>query len=303
MKKTTVTIGIPAYNEENNIKILLESILSQKEEGFIIKKIIVTLDGCTDSTLDKVKEVKNRKIELIIGKKRAGKSARMNQIIKLFNTDILVFLDADIILYSSDSIRNLINPLRENKVGLTCGKLIQKNNSAFIEKSINTTLKTYHQFFESVNHGNNVFAIKGSLIALSKNFAKSVLIPRNLYANDTYLYFDCISKGYKFRYTKSSRAWYYVPSNVKDQINQNLRFVGAASNLENFFGASAPKEFNDYKLILYKFMIINFLKDPFHSSSIFLINLYSKMKARYAMKKIDSQWEVSTSTKGGSINV
>jgi len=51
MKKLiTVSIGIPAYNEEANIGKLLSSLIKQKEAGFIIKEIIVVSDQSTDKT-------------------------------------------------------------------------------------------------------------------------------------------------------------------------------------------------------------------------------------------------------------
>ena len=49
-KKLTVTIGIPAYNEEKNIGRLLRALLRQKTNGLSIKKIIVISDASTDKT-------------------------------------------------------------------------------------------------------------------------------------------------------------------------------------------------------------------------------------------------------------
>ena len=49
-KKLTVSVGIPAYDEEANIKSLLEAILQQRQENFILKSIIVVSDGSTDRT-------------------------------------------------------------------------------------------------------------------------------------------------------------------------------------------------------------------------------------------------------------
>ena len=39
VKKITVTVAISAYNEEANIGPFLKSVFSQREEGFVIKKI------------------------------------------------------------------------------------------------------------------------------------------------------------------------------------------------------------------------------------------------------------------------
>ncbi len=51
MKKiTTISIGIPAFNEAVTIKRLLRSVLAQKEKGFVLREIIVLCDGSTDGT-------------------------------------------------------------------------------------------------------------------------------------------------------------------------------------------------------------------------------------------------------------
>src|SRR5258706_16477866 len=90
MLKKTITIGIPAYNEEKNIQWLLKSILIQKEEGFSLEKIIVIIDGATDNTFAKASLVKSNKITIISSNQRLGKTARINELIELFSTDILV---------------------------------------------------------------------------------------------------------------------------------------------------------------------------------------------------------------------
>jgi hypothetical protein len=48
MKKPTVTIGIPVYQFEGNIKQLLLSLVKQQERRIQIKEIITYYDGCTD---------------------------------------------------------------------------------------------------------------------------------------------------------------------------------------------------------------------------------------------------------------
>ena len=69
--KQTVTIGIPAHNEAENISYLLRSILRQKQRNYKLEKIIVVCDGCTDNTEDKVKQFakKHKIVELIFDHK------------------------------------------------------------------------------------------------------------------------------------------------------------------------------------------------------------------------------------------
>ena len=45
MKNPSVTVAISALNEAQNIAAFLRSVLSQKEEGFVLEKIMVISDG------------------------------------------------------------------------------------------------------------------------------------------------------------------------------------------------------------------------------------------------------------------
>jgi len=78
--KPTITIGIPAYNEEQNIANMLDSVLAQKG-SFKLEKIIVACDGCLDKTPDIVRkfQMQNKNIILLEGKRREGKLYRLNQ--------------------------------------------------------------------------------------------------------------------------------------------------------------------------------------------------------------------------------
>ena len=79
-KKPTVTIGIPAYNEEANIGVLLRAIVKQRETDFVLKKIIVVSDKSTDNTANEVKKIKDSRIKLIENRVRRGKVYNQNKI-------------------------------------------------------------------------------------------------------------------------------------------------------------------------------------------------------------------------------
>jgi glycosyltransferase involved in cell wall biosynthesis len=68
-----VTIGIPAFNEEANIAHVVQAMLNQNEDGFVIDKIIVASDGSSDATAAIVRSIKDERLVLIDEPIRRGK--------------------------------------------------------------------------------------------------------------------------------------------------------------------------------------------------------------------------------------
>src|SRR5947207_2538393 len=95
MKKTSVSFGIPAYNEEKNIAFLIKDVLSQKNNNWILKEIIVVDDASSDRTIAKVKSFAKAPVKIIVHKKRSGKTAAFKDMIEAFKGDILIQFDAD----------------------------------------------------------------------------------------------------------------------------------------------------------------------------------------------------------------
>jgi len=82
-KKLTVTIGIPAFNEEANIGFLLKDVLMQKTNSFKLTNILVSSDGSTDKTKFIVEAFKDKRIKLLANIERKGQSYRQNQIMNI----------------------------------------------------------------------------------------------------------------------------------------------------------------------------------------------------------------------------
>src|SRR3989344_3314248 len=89
-----ISVVIPAYNEEKNIRATIESIL--KADYPNKKEIIVVNDGSRDKTPEIVKEMmkKHREIKLI-KTDRIGKGRAVNAGVKKSRNDLFAILDAD----------------------------------------------------------------------------------------------------------------------------------------------------------------------------------------------------------------
>jgi len=118
-----ITVGIPAFNEEKNIAIV---IIKLKK---IADNIIVCNDGSTDSTEEIAKELG---AIVINHEKNLGYGAGIKSIFlkaKEINSELLVTLDADG-QHDINDISKIVKPIQENKAEIVIG-------SRFLEKSKN----------------------------------------------------------------------------------------------------------------------------------------------------------------------
>lgn len=124
------TIGVMAYNEEQNIKKLLDALLRQKLKEAAIKRIAVVASGCTDRTVAIVQRYAEKypQINLLIQEKREGKSSAINLFLKTVDTPVVVLESADT-LPLFYTIETLVAPFSDFSVGMAGGHPLPQNSS------------------------------------------------------------------------------------------------------------------------------------------------------------------------------
>lgn len=109
-----VTAIIPAYNEEQTIAGIVNCIKNVE----LIQKIIVVSDGSTDRTAEYARESGADVIEL---RENVGKGGAIKAGINECGTEIILFLDADLIGLTERHVLALIEPVINNKTDMTIG--------------------------------------------------------------------------------------------------------------------------------------------------------------------------------------
>lgn len=269
-KKISVSIGIPAYNEERNILHLINNLCQQEEKNILIKEILIYTDASTDGTVNLIKNLKDSRIKLKIGKTRKGQQIRQNQILKDFSGDILVILEADILPADSQVISELVKPfvLRNiDKLGMVIGVPVVINPRGFFEKILAHGYALKFRIFESWKDGNNVYSSGGhSMKALSRDFTAVLKWPENV-PEDAYAYLFLKKNGLNLYRQTSAKAYMRNVTNVKDRFKQTRKFVSGRLTLTKYFPENFIKnEYNLPKLLILKHILYDFLRNPFWSS-------------------------------------
>ncbi|SCH19957.1 glycosyltransferase family 2 protein [Romboutsia sp. 1001713B170207_170306_H8] len=141
MSKTKVSIIVPIYNAERDLKCCIDSILSQTFEDI---EVILVNDGSTDKSREICDEyaIKDKRI-ILIHKKNQGVSSARNLGIKESTGDYIMFCDSDDWI-ESDCIEKLYSKIKDSNADIiysgvyreeyTNGKKIQDKVSGVSEE-------------------------------------------------------------------------------------------------------------------------------------------------------------------------
>lgn len=296
----TVTVGIPAHNEQNTIAEVLKGVLSQIGNGFVLEKVFVLCDGCTDNTSSIVKEYANlhKLIELREDGKRMGKSERLNQLYSLSNSDICITFDADVKFGGKNVIEEMVKRFEDEKIGLVGGANLPLPPRTFFEKIVVAWLEVWYEVRKNFRNGSSVHNHLGCITAMSKSLYKKTLIPRTIVADDDYLYFNATQLKYEFAYASKAKIYFRTVSNLHDFFNQHSRFLTLKNSIRAHFGEWVIQYYKIPFKLKVKCLIKTFFKNPFYLSLSIIFQFaligYTKfIKPNYG----NGMWRVASSSK------
>lgn len=296
-QKLQVTIGIPAFNEEKNIRQLLQSLVAQDQSTFTIREIIVASDASTDNTVPIVRRFPDSRITVINGTKRVGQLVRIGEIVRVAKGDIIILCDGDIGLDSNRTLAHLIAPFytRDN-IGIVSAARKPLPSPSLIAKAIHTSIRAYNNIGRELRGGNNPFNCHGALLALSGSFAKSAQYPKVIFSGDTFLYFQCLANGYSFRFAPDAITWFKTAETLKDAIAQYSRFLDIDDLSIKKFGTLIQREYNVPITLRIKYLIAEFLSYPFPSLCMYSLKLYCRYVSKRS-RRTKAAWQIAGSTK------
>ena len=116
----SITVVVPAYNEEHTIRRTIESLLALEYPAHR-RQILVLSDASTDGTDEAVRSYADRGVELFRLPTRSGKTAAENLALPRIHGDIVVNTDATIRILPA-SLKPLIRVFQDPSVGVASGR-------------------------------------------------------------------------------------------------------------------------------------------------------------------------------------
>ena len=126
MQKKILSIIIPCYNEENNIKQIIEKVLDSPVEN---KEIIIVDDCSTDKTRTVLEnEIKPLVSQIIYHEKNSGKGAALRTGFKHATGDAVIIQDADLEYNPGEYVR-VVEPIFNDEADIVYGSRFLTNKS------------------------------------------------------------------------------------------------------------------------------------------------------------------------------
>jgi hyaluronan synthase len=125
--RPSVSVIIPAFNEEEGIIGTIESCLRVDYPEHLLEVIVVN-DGSTDGTWERILEAKRRwpKVCAIDLGRNYGKRGAMAEGIRRAGGEILTFVDSDSYL-APDAVKAIVQPFVDDRVGAVVGHAYVRN--------------------------------------------------------------------------------------------------------------------------------------------------------------------------------
>lgn len=296
--RKTVTIGIPAYQSEQNIKQLLLSILKQRQDKIRIERILVYVDGSKDSTAQVARSVKNKKIQVINSSKNKGFAFGLQTLISKNNSDVFVGLNDDIRIDSNTVIEELVKPFSNKRIGLVGGNITALPPISFIGRCIYSSYLVFKPLRLNVKKGNSDLTCDGKIFALSKAFAKTLNLKRANVGNvDIYLYYENLKQRRGYAFSKKAEVKFRLPETITDFKNQEARAAVSRKIMQNTFGSLFVSNHYFPKMLYLRSILSVFIRYPVETLvfKLFINNFLDSGKKSYI------KWKLALTTKKLSI--
>lgn len=297
---TSVSIGIPCFNESQNIPHILESIKHQKiKDGCHISEVIIS-DDSSDNTSALIRNhFKNNDLpytlKLFHHNERRGEALALNEIMMAAKGDFLVLYEADTIP-AKNTTSELITPLmNDEKVGISFANPLPTSSSGISSKAWNYLAHFLHMVRK--NDGITRLGVTGRGIALRGSILKKLTIPKWVNsASDLYLPCRVIEMGYKTYYASNGIVYFRPDATINDFCLHVLKSWIGHYKLNKY--ASKHMPIKSSFLINFKRILIITAHFPIEALSLFLAILSIPLYAPQIIKKVHTpQWAISKSTK------
>ncbi len=254
-----ITVGIPSYNERQDIVNLLRAIEEQQTPIF---EVLIS-DDSSDNTPSLVRNFAQHSlldIQLFHHDTRRGAAAAWNEILQRAAGDIVILYDADTIPHPYCT-EQLVSHIQGNVA--ICASNSQPIQAAGIAGRASVFIS---KWLRSVRLARlSQYTVMGRALAINSREAKKIEIPTKMIAIDLYMQCKILEMGRDIIYNDNAIVYFKPANNIHDLVSQVMRAVNGHKQIEDYvspFGISLPQE------VAIANAVKNAAKDPLGAMSV-----------------------------------
>jgi len=216
----SVTICIPAYNEEDTIADTIKAVLASNYPKELLEVIVVN-----DGSIDRTSEIAKQFPVIVLDKKNEGtKAAAVNYGLKHAKNELFGVVDADS-YPEPDALLKVVSFFDDAEVGAATTCVRVKNKEVLLGKLQNieyTLIAWVRKLLEFIN---SVYVTPGPLSVYRKKIIDDIGgFDHNILTEDIEIAWGVLRRKWKIKMCLSARAYTTVPETLKGWWKQRLRW-------------------------------------------------------------------------------
>lgn len=219
-----LTIIISAYNEEDNIADVIDSIY-QSEYPHNKIRVIIGSDGSTDRTVEIAKEFQNKYPNIVVVElPHSGKNITINKLIEFAETEVIVFMDADLRL-KPKTLHHLVKYLSDESIALVQSNIFYQNNHQGGNAGTQgeSSYQQYENFLRRCESRISSTVNNFGIYAIRRNYFTN--IPNDKVCDDMYQIYQTIIKGKRVIVADDAITVDVRAKNTKNELNRRIRLA------------------------------------------------------------------------------
>lgn len=299
--KPTVSVAIPALNEEANIKASVLSVLHQHTPNYVLHAVYVLNDNSTDATEQIVTGLakKYQEVKHIKRTQNEGKAMALNQAFELNTSDYLVVMDADCALATPDTLAAMVARMQKNKRLNAVGpRHIPVRNGSWMGQFAWISYLSFEDAVLKYNDGYNFYtSMTGQM--LRKSFVDTLRYPKGTVSDQIYLYAKATELDPRaFELVREAKLWFTTVSTFHDWRVLAVRSTACdKSDAVSRFGTDILSRYSIPRSLLIAGQVKWFFKHPILVTGSLVMNVFVRFFPLKQTVVSDGMWIAATSSK------
>lgn len=214
-----ICVVIPAFNEGKTVVKLVKFLQSLTWSEGTISEILVDISGSNDSSRDELSAMSQSepRLKVIDTGIRDGLVPSLNRLIAATTGDVVVRIDADVVL-NEETIFRTVDALLRERIGIAGPRIVPITPTAGPIARVIRTLYTLH----------DLISRKSPKITVVQAFRRIGLeLPEVSVLEDGAIQLEIESLGYRSVYVPNATVGIYGPGTLHDLLAQRIRTIRA----------------------------------------------------------------------------